>query len=270
MTSKPDHPQTITWQVIGAAVQGASHLKKGIPCQDAYATCTLPDGSLIIVIADGAGSAARSEEGARHVVGEALALARSAMMEQQPATEAGWRNLLTDLFAGTRVALHRLAAERDAPAHVFSTTLACAIAAPEWLAVGQIGDSVVVAGPNRDELFTAIEPQRGEYANETFFLNGANALEQLQLRVYPHPMRLLVAMTDGVTRLAIDLATCTPHLPFFGPLLAFAARPEGDAANQQAQLSAFLASERVCARTGDDKTLVVALRADNLESGQPE
>jgi hypothetical protein len=64
-------------------------------------------------------------------------------------------------------------------------------------------------------------------------------------------------LSDGLLRLALRLPSGEPYPPFFQPLFGFAAAalPE-DQANEQ--LSAFLNSKRVCDRTDDDKTLVLA------------
>jgi hypothetical protein len=51
------------WQVIGAAVQGLSHQKQGLPCQDALEYSCLPGGILLLALADGAGSALHAELG---------------------------------------------------------------------------------------------------------------------------------------------------------------------------------------------------------------
>ena len=39
------------WQVIGAAVQGISHQKQGLPCQDAQDYRVLPGGVLLAALA---------------------------------------------------------------------------------------------------------------------------------------------------------------------------------------------------------------------------
>jgi hypothetical protein len=56
------------WQVIGAAVQGLSHQKQGLPCQDALEYGCLPGGLLLVALADGAGSALHAELGAQAAV----------------------------------------------------------------------------------------------------------------------------------------------------------------------------------------------------------
>ena len=65
-------------------------------------------------------------------------------------------------------------------------------------------------------------------------------------------------MSDGVVRLAVNVVENVPHTPFFQPLLKFAAEMENEKKAQE-ELAAFLASERVSARTDDDKTLVLAV-----------
>ena len=62
-----------------------------------------------------------------------------------------------------------------------------------------------------------------------------------------------------------------PHTPFFTPLFRFAASVEEDDEKRDAageQLAAFLSSERVNARTDDDKSLVLAVRGAGLKAAQ--
>jgi hypothetical protein len=134
--------------------------------------------------------------------------------------------------------------------------------------VGQIGDGVVVAGEG-EALVAVTRLQRGEYANETHFLTQANALEQLDISMVEHPVSALAVMSDGLVRLALKMPEQEPHAPFFRPLfrvIAAVAEPGGalDETEAARQLSAFLGSERVNARTDDDKSLVLAVRVASL------
>src|SRR5258706_16473770 len=52
------------WRLLGASVTGTSHTKSGLPCQDAHAYREVA-GCALLVVADGAGSAQRSAEGAQ-------------------------------------------------------------------------------------------------------------------------------------------------------------------------------------------------------------
>ncbi len=248
------------WNIIGASIQGTSHQKTDTPCQDAHAYRVLPDGTALIAVADGAGSAERSDQGAQLAVEQVIAAAEASLAEGMPADDAAWEALLTDAFCQARQALEKLAAADDVSSRAFATTLTCAVVANEWLAVAQIGDGVVVARDEDGELFAVTQPQRGEYANETYFLTMAEALQRVDVRVCRRKLDALAVMTDGLIRLAMKINTNEPHLPFFRPLFAFTAQLE-DTSEAREQLQALLASDRVCERTDDDKTLVLAARA---------
>jgi len=250
------------WQVIGAAVQGLSHQKQGLPCQDALEYRCLPGGTLLVALADGAGSATHSDLGARAAVQVAVDSLTSSLESGQPTDCCGWVELFWETFESARAALLQLAEERDEPLRAFATTLTCLAAMPEQLIVGQLGDGAVVARGPDGVLDTVTTLQRGEYANETYFLTQEQAMEKVAIQVINLPMQALAVMSDGLTRLALKRPTNEPHLPFFKPLFAFveASAPSNDGVQASEALTAFLASPRVCERTDDDKALVLALR----------
>jgi hypothetical protein len=263
------------WQVIGAAVQGLSHQKQGLPCQDALEYRCLPGGILLVALADGAGSAAHSEQGARTAVQVAVDALALKLESSQPAECCEWVEVFWETFESARAALIRLAGERDEPLRDFATTLTCLTAMPTQLIVGQLGDGAVVARGKDGILNTVTTLQRGEYANETYFLTQEQALEQVAIQVMDLPVQALAVMSDGLTRLALKRPTNEPHQPFFEPLFAFveAAVLPNDGSQAKETLTAFLASPRVCERTDDDKALVLALRStlvQGLEEGQPD
>ncbi|MER3482999.1 MAG: serine/threonine protein phosphatase, partial [Meiothermus sp.] len=65
-------------------------------------------------------------------------------------------------------------------------------------------------------------------------------------------------LTDGLEPLAFNLRQGQPHSPFFEALYRFARRNE-EVATLTAQLCNELRSDRLEARTDDDKTLVIAV-----------
>ena len=261
MTSNEEEAlmQTLTWRVVGASVQGASHLEADLPCQDAHHYQSLSDGTLLLAVADGAGSAARSQEGSRCVVEQALATLAAELDTQPPADEVAWREVMTRAFAAAHTALNELAATAQVSPRLFATTLTVAVLTEAWLVVGQLGDGCVVAQTADGPLFTAIRPQRGEYANTTYFLGTPRVLDHVEFAVYTEPIQALALTTDGLLRLALTLPELEPYPRFFDPLFAFAAGLT-DQATAETHLTAFLASERVSSRTEDDKTLVIAAR----------
>jgi hypothetical protein len=68
----------------------------------------------------------------------------------------------------------------------------------------------------------------------------------------------LAMLSDGIELLALCYKDNTAHEPFFTPMFEFAEKP----GSTKAELEEFLESERVCDRTDDDKTLVLAVRYD--------
>ncbi len=253
------------WRLLGASVTGTSHTKSGQPCQDAHAYREVA-GCALMVVADGAGSAERSAEGAQCASQAALTALTRALAGGWPAARDAdvWRDLFAAAYASAKAELETLAAAAGLPARAFATTLLCAALSDQGLAVAQLGDGVAAAfaansNPNNGgDWFLAAQPQRGEYANETYFLSQADALQHMEIAIYSEPVRALALMTDGLLRLVLN-SQRQPHEPFFRPLLTFGVEVD-DAAQGNGQLAGFLASERVCARTDDDKTVVLALR----------
>ncbi len=60
------------WRVVGASITGSSHQRFGEPCQDAAGWALGPERSLIVAVADGAGSAKLGGEGARLAISTAI------------------------------------------------------------------------------------------------------------------------------------------------------------------------------------------------------
>ena len=140
----------------------------------------------------------------------------------------------------------------------YATTLTIVVATDAAFVAAQIGDGIVAAEDSDAELFVAATPQRGEYANEVALLTAPDAVERIALAIFPVGVRSFAVTTDGLLRLAVRLPSHAPHAPFFRPLFAFLAESAPDEA--EAELAAFLASERVTRRTDDDTTLVLAVR----------
>ncbi len=267
-----NHPNH-NWRVVGAAVSGSAHQRLGLPCQDAFAYRLLeagqtdagqPGGFLLAAMADGAGSAGRSDLGARLAVTAALECLTQAG-ETQPSQELpDWQDHLYCAFEAARQAVLDQAETDQAPVREYAATLTCLVAAANWVAIGTLGDCFVIAGDAQGDLYTANFLQRGEYANETNFISQDDALFQVQLTVIEQPVTRLAMLSDGLSRLALNLPSQEPYRPFFQPLFNFTATLEAqdDEAHAQAieKLAGFLASERVCARTDDDKSLLLAVR----------
>lgn len=249
------------WRVIAASAPGAIHLEKALPCQDAYAYCLLPGGELLAAVSDGAGSAERSREGAQMAVDAALAGLDALCRGEAPGNEAGWQTVITGLFDEIHQKLAALAGAEGNPLREFAATLTCALVTAEWLVVGQIGDGAAITEGVDSALFLAVPPQRGEYANEAYFLTQPEAMLFTVVYATRQPVRALALTTDGLLRLAFKLPEYKPYPGFFQPLFTFV-RESTDVTQAQAELAGFLVSERVSARSDDDKTLLLAVRTE--------
>jgi hypothetical protein len=255
----------VRWRIIAASMAGTSHLEKGLPCQDAHSFRVLPGGELLAAVSDGAGSAERSQEGACLAVKEALDGLEALLLGGAPCDEVGWQVAITGMFDEIHQKLVDFADAAGTPLRAFAVTLTCALVTIDWLVVGQIGDGAAIAEDTEGALFLTSRPQRGEYANEAFFLTLPDATRYTTVVAARRPVRALALTSDGLLRLALKLPGYEPHLKFFRPLLTFV-RETADETQAQADLADFLASERVCVRTDDDKTLLLAVRT---ESGEP-
>lgn len=249
---------TLAWRVVGASVQGTSHRRAGMPCQDAHAWAALDGGAVVLAAADGAGSAAHAERGA-------AAAARAAV----DVVRAGWRadgvtdtgTLLGAAFAAGRDAVEAAAAEMGVDTRELATTLLLAILHPAGVAAAQVGDGAVVAEDEAGAMHALTLPPRSEFANETVFLTSPGALEGVQTALWTRPARRVALFTDGLQGLALRLPPGEPHGPFFAPLFRFAAEAEAGG-EADAALAAFLGGPRVTARADDDLTLLLAVRAE--------
>lgn len=248
------------WIAAVECRRGAAHRRRRQPCQDFGAIRKLRSGLLIGAIADGAGSAAHAQRGARAAVRAVISRLERGFSAGTVSGDPAERLVCAHLrsaFVGAREKLRDLALVEGADIADFACTLIAFAAAPTWLAAIQIGDGLLVARTEGGRYELLFPPDRGEYANETSFLTDGNALECARLRVVAAPQSFLCAATDGLEGVSIERRAMAPHAPFFKPLddYILSARDERQA---RLDIRAFLASARLEARSDDDKTLLLS------------
>jgi hypothetical protein len=249
------------WRTAGVSVTGVSHQRSGTVCQDAHLCGQLPGGVLVAAVADGAGSASRAEVGSACAVRAAVNEVVERLADGVPVEEEDWHLLLRAVFQTARDAVAAEAAKGKSPLAELSTTLLLAIATPELVAAGQVGDGAVVARL-ADESFVAVtRPPVQEYVNETTFLTSPDFLGPAQFAVRRAPLTGLALFSDGLQMLALKMPQGSPHGPFFTPLLRFLADVK-ERNTAEEQLRRFLQSPRITERADDDLTLVLAVRAE--------
>lgn len=244
------------WNVLGSSVVGTSHLERNFPCQDASASIVLPDQTLIIAVADGAGSASRSEEGAVRAVHSSLNYLSIQLETHKPEDEEQWRVLLESTLKQVRTAVETLAG--DGELRELGSTLLLVVATEEWLVTLQLGDGGIVSRDSTGGLQVLTIPGDSEYINETSFITSNAYLSEAHYSARPaSDVNAVAVFTDGIQFIALRYADNTAHPPFFDPLFEFVAQPNANAN----ELNALLTSDRLNQMTDDDKTLVLAVRA---------
>ena len=245
-----------SWRSISASVAGTSHVARGLPCQDSHAVKTLESGDLVIAVADGCGSSKRSDEGSRSAVEVSTQFIAERLQREHPATAEECTALLESALREASTALQQLALP-ESDVNEVATTLLLTLVTDQWLATAQIGDGAIVCRSRTGELTVVSNSPRGEYVNETTYLTSPTYESHVHKTTLPSSDVTGIAMfTDGVEFLALRYLDNTAHEPFFSTMFDFALNPT----STPEDLQQFLASDRVCERTDDDKTLVLAVR----------
>jgi hypothetical protein len=243
------------WHTAAASVIGSSHEKSGQPCQDAGGVFVRGD-MVFGALADGAGTAARSDVGARVAVETALHVLQTAKFGPSASTPEQAGALFDDLHQAILAALNACAAENSCKLADLACTLIAFVATPEWLCAMQIGDGLLVTRADGGEYELVFKPDRGEYVNETLFVTSENAREQRQICVREQKNIFICAATDGIERVAVKYQDWSPHAPFFKPLedyIQTAPAPELGGRD----VAEFLQREKLAAKLDDDRTLVL-------------
>jgi hypothetical protein len=254
------------WKYGFASVAGTLHLKSSTRCQDASRVEVVPDARgnevLVAVASDGAGSAALAQ------LGSTLAC-NLFVDEVKSHIEGGSASAISsdDFFADWVGKFRRLAPgwsrAESARMQDFACTLLAAVVWRDRAVYFQIGDGAIVES-RRDEpdrYAVVCWPQQGEYANTTNFLTDTDAAEKVFRKEESGAVDEVAIFTDGIQRLALDYRAQSAHPPFFAPLFAWL-RPHGRGYSRELSdsLTVYLNSEKINARTDDDKTLILATR----------
>lgn len=246
-------PAPARWAAVAAQVTGPAHAQAGGECEDSFAAASTADGEhCFLVVADGAGSAARASTGSRLAARAAL----HALLLHAPQAPADWETVARAVFTTARDALVLAAAAAGGELRALHTTLLVAgvvqVGDERRLVAAGIGDGAIVVGDASGFRAVAVTP-RGEYANETVFLTDGRFADRIALHVESAPdLRALAVMSDGVEALAVEGRGTRPVAGFFGKLVDHLA----EGGDPQA-ISQVLSSDRAALQSDDDKTLLM-------------
>ena len=168
--------------------------------------------------------------------------------------------LAVDLVVSVRSRIYAAAEVEGLTARDFACTLLGVISSKLGTVVFQVGDGGVVIDVGAG-LEVPVVPMAGEYANMTHFVTDEDAVKMLVTKSFQTAASRVAVFSDGLQRLALNMATNTAHEPFFAPFFkVLAGASEAQEDELQAALVRFLASPAVNERTDDDKTLALAVQ----------
>jgi hypothetical protein len=252
-----------TWLSVCASVRGTSHETNGLPCQDFVSIEGVgPAGDILIVaLSDGAGSALHAEKGARIVVQEWIAFFKEILNDNpDPASvlsEIDKADIET-IIQNIQKCIAEAADRYQSDVTEFSATLIGAVVYEGGGLVAQVGDGCWVLRSN-STIGCVTWPEVGEFVGQTVFATSKSAVKFIQMAQLPLNLDMLVGFTDGVERLALDIAAKSPSPAFFLPLARGLKELGPDSENA---LRAFLESDRVCSATDDDKSIAAIIKVD--------
>jgi hypothetical protein len=247
------------WKLVCQSVQGTSHQRSGLPCQDSCTACEarLAEGTaLVLACSDGAGSAAHSDLGSQVACDTIVQAIADDLHADGPAAVSLDR--AAHWVAGVHRSLAIEADVRGVETRQLACTLLFAVLLPRGAFFGQIGDGAIVVWEN-GRYKPVFWPQSGEYANTTNFVIDPRYESLVEFAWCDGPLDEVALLSDGLQMLALDFVKREAHGPFFAPMFQ-SLRRESCPEALAAPLCAFLDSPGVCDRTDDDKTLILATR----------
>ena len=253
---------TDEWLVSAATHQGYGHERNGTHYQDSHVLEKVKDSkkeSLILAVADGAGSAISSREGSR-IAAETAAERLKKRFTNRKGASLNYHKVRSELkkaLTSSREAIRLNTKKLGVDPRDYATTLLLAVVNERLLATLQVGDGVIVVRDSSGNYTVASEPQSGEYANETYFITSRKYPEP-KISIRPDPgVTAVFLMTDGLQPLAITDHSGKAHPGFFDPIYQ-TLLTDKDPKLTAKRISEFITSDRVRQKTLDDVTLVAA------------
>lgn len=255
---------TPDWLVAATSVAGTSHHVTATPCQDSHLAeiVECSDPTLMLIASDGAGSAACAEAGAYRACRELADCLRLFLLDGGRLAEVT-HELAAQWLESVGEAIGCLAAEEGRSVRDYACTLLAAFVSAEHAVMLQVGDGAIVFRPRGDDGWCLMTwPQHGEYINTTVFVTDPRARANFEFCAHTHVIEEIAVFTDGIEGLVLHFATQTIHGAFFDamfPALRQSTRRGVDRPLSE-QLAQYLSAPAICARTDDDKTLLLASR----------
>lgn len=243
--------------ILGASVIGQSHIRKSIPCQDACAYEILSSGWGVIAVADGVGSASKSDSGAKVAVETAVQTAK-VIITGKKSEEIDYGEVIKEAIFSSRKVLEAKAREEQCDLNELACTMIIVLTYKDNIAVAHVGDGAVVAKTDKG-LKLISEPEELEYVNYVVPITSEEWEKHLRIKKVSN-VECIAVFTDGCQRAVLHRTEngFQPYDKFFGPLFTYAQRLHDLNIGEQ-EIKDLLTSEKMSKNSGDDKTLVVSV-----------
>jgi hypothetical protein len=244
------NPDRVRWRTLGLAFTGRGHVLSGEPCQDRHKVASLLNGDLVVIVADGAGSAEFSDEGARVATETCLTQIAERAQRKRLARQDYY-----GIFLSAAERVSHYARSFNLSPRKFATTLNVLHCTRAGTANASIGDSGCIIVTGQDELEILAPPFKGRYANETAFLSQSMVERYFSYGETLNSIIGYIAATDGIFDLLFQqdqINSQSAHA-----LIDCLRRQEPTQAEKE--LTAFCQSGTIARFTRDDLTLILGL-----------
>lgn len=251
----------MNWKIISHAMVGTSHLEQGKGCEDVIKSITTEDVA-VMALADGAGSFSKAFEGATIATEKCSKWLLNNFDWAYCAKESEIKNRL--LYYTIRKSIIRKAIkEKSRPEEYSSTLLFVAIKDNRYIA-GHIGDGVIGIITTEGDNVVLSEPERGEFANNTYFTTSSRISKHFRLhRGNITNMSSFFLMSDGSADCLYNQVgnTFAPAISKFALLLAGSTNEEAEIVNNTL---IDVMEQHFRSRTNDDCSFIM-LQWTNLK-----
>jgi len=194
-------------KAAGAACRGRAHQTASSPCQDAVCAIGTPRLG-IVALADGAGSRPYSHHGARLAVETTTRFVHRSLDRLLALADRSPGRVAEQILAAVLAAHRRHVRRKGYSIEDLACTLMFAAIENGQLLAGHLGDGVIGIRDNGTRALSV--PDRGEFANSTYFVDSGSAAQRFRIyRQAVGPGCGVLLMSDGTADSLYDRATGT-------------------------------------------------------------
>jgi hypothetical protein len=247
------HCKSPSHSLCGVTVRGPAHVKAKTRCQDAHRTFVLDSGTVIVAVADGVGSAERSDVGARFATHYAV----DHLIEQlSTAGDRSVGDVMLGAVTATRDRLYSYAEQTETDLRSLACTLLIAVLRDGAAYMAHVGDGAIVAR-QAGKWVVASEPEQTTYVNYVTPLTSTNWRQACRIKAVSE-VEALCLFSDGIERTCVsrDGQDYVVNEGFFGPIYEAATRASS-VEDATRRVASTLDGPRLAAASDDDKTLVM-------------